>query len=483
MATTGNNIDQALIADVVQEVLAKLQAGGAATATTASSSTYAASGTLGVFDSVDAAVAAAKIAQQQLVDLPLTVREKIIEAIRMVMRRDKDALGRIEYEETKIGRIDHKILKLEVAAEVPGMEMLRTEATSGDHGLTVTEYTPFGVVGIVTPVTHSVPTVGCNAIMILSAGNALVCNPHPGGAGSAAEAVRRWNREIVKLCGVDNLICIINQPTIESAQQIFTHQDVRLLLVTGGPGVAKAAMNSGKRAIAAGPGNPPVVVDETADIDKAAAGIIMGAAFDNNLLCIGEKMVFVVESVINQLLEAMSRHGGYRLSSDQMKRLTELVLFKNEDTGHWHPKKEFLGQDAAFIAQAIGLKVSPDTQLLYGQTDLSSPLLPCEQMMPLLPIVPTRDVDEAIRHAVHFEHGFKHTACMWSRNVDNLTKMGKACETTIYVKNGSSAAGLGLGGEGYCSFSIATPTGEGITTPWHFTRHRRCVMVDSLRIF
>lgn len=480
MATPGKSIDQALIADVVREVLDKIQHGSLAPR---SLSSQHASGQLGVFSSVDEAVAAASRAQKQLADLPMSEREKIIEAIRTVMRRDKHDLGKIEFEETKIGRLEHKVSKLEVAAGVPGIEMLRTDATSGDRGLTVTEYVPFGVVGIVTPVTHSVPTVGCNAIMILSAGNALVCNPHPGGAGSAIEATRRWNREIVKLTGIDNLICIIQQPTIETAQQIFTHEDIRLLLVTGGPGVAKAAMNSGKRAIAAGPGNPPVVVDETADIDKAAAGIITGAAFDNNLLCIGEKMVFVVKSVFDDLLKAMSRHGGYRLTGEQLNQLTNLVLYQDKQSGHWHPKKEFLGRDASFIASAIGLRVSDKTQLLYGPADLQSPLLPCEQMMPLLPIVPVSDVDEGIQHAIHFEHGFKHTACMWSRNVDNLTKMGKACDATIFVKNGASAAGLGLGGEGYCSFSIATPTGEGVTTPLHFTRHRRCVMVDSLRIF
>lgn len=485
MAPANQNIDAALIDDVVSEVLRRLgvtaPAGGNGAA--APSSPISAGGSEGVFRDVDAAVAAAGQAQRKLNQLSLEGRSAAVECVRKVMRRDKEELGRIEFEETKIGRLAHKLEKLEVAATVPGVEMLRSEATSGNHGLTVTEFAPFGVIGAVTPVTHSVPTLGCNAIMMIAAGNAVVCNPHPAGAKCAVEATRRWNREIKQAIGIDNLICIIAEPTIESAQAIFAHPDVPLLCVTGGPAVAKAAMSSGKRAVAAGPGNPPVVVDETADIDKAAAGIIAGAAYDNNLLCIGEKTVFVVASVAEQLMQAMTRHGGHRLSNAELNNLVDRVITRDEKSGHWHARKEYVGKDAAVVAEAIGLRVPAQTELLFGPADESSPLLPCEQMMPLLPIVTVPNVDRGIELAVKYEHGFKHTAIMWSRNVDNLTRMGKAVDTTLFVKNGPSMAGLGLGGEGYGSFSIATPTGEGVTSPLTFTRFRRCTMVDNLRIF
>jgi aldehyde dehydrogenase len=484
--TQAPNVDAALVTEVVNEVLRRLgsaapQAAAASGNGRLGSGSHA--GTHGVFNCVDAAVEAAAHAQRQLNELSLEQRGVVIECIRNVMRRDKQELGRIEFEETKIGKLAHKVEKLDVAASVPGIEMLRTEATSGDHGLTVTEYTPWGVVGIVTPVTHSVPTLGCNAIMILSAGNALVCNPHPAGTRCAVEATRRWNREIQAKTGIDNLICIMEQPTLESAEQIFKHPGIPLLLVTGGPGVAKAAMASGKRAIAAGPGNPPVVVDDTADLDKAAQGIIAGAAYDNNLLCIGEKEVFVVRSVAEQLMDALARHGGYRLPKDQMDELARKTIEQDPNTGHYHAKKEFVGRDAAEIGELLGPGVPPNTQLLFGEVDESNPYLPCEQMMPVLPILVVPDVDTAIAKAVHFEHGFKHTAICWSRNVDVLTRMGKAVDTTLYVKNGPSVAGLGVGGQGYGSFSIATPTGEGVTSPLSFTRYRRCTMVDNLRIF
>ncbi len=479
---TTQSVNEALIADVVKEVLQRL---GATTGRTPapSSPIRPASRTHGVFTCVDAAVEAATRAQQQLAQATVETRAAATECIRAVMRRDRDELARIELEETKIGKLVHKVEKLDVAATVPGVEMLRTDATSGTHGLTVTEYAPYGVVGVVTPVTHSIPTLGCNAIMIIAAGNALVCNPHPSGAKCAVEATRRWNRAIAEKIGIDNLVCIIENPTIESAQELFKHPGVQLLLATGGQAVARAAMSAGKRAIVAGPGNPPVVVDETANIEKAASGILAGAGYDNNLLCIGEKEVFVVKSVASALLDAMGRKGGQRLTTEQMDRLAGAAITKDEKSGHYLPRRELVGQDPSVLGDVLGVRVGADVKCLYGQTGEDNPLVSCEQMMPALPIVVVRDVDEGIAKAVEYEHGFKHTAIMWSRNVENLTKMGRAVDTTIYVKNGPCVAGLGVGGQGYASFSIATPTGEGVTNPLHFTRYRRCTMVDSLRIF
>ncbi len=204
----------------------------------------------------------------------------------------------------------------------PGTEFLTTQAYSGDRGLAVIEHAPFGVIGAITPVTHSLPTITGNAVSMIAGGNTLVVNPHPSGRKVAAEGVKRFNQAIADDIGIDNLICVITEPTLETADGIFKHRDVSLICVTGGPAVARAALNSGKRAIVAGPGNPPVVVDETADLDRAARCIIQGAAYDNNLLCIAEKEVFVVESVFDRMLEAMQRAGAVRLNASQIERLT-----------------------------------------------------------------------------------------------------------------------------------------------------------------
>ncbi len=471
-------LNESLIRDVVSEVLSRLGTGNGS----ARAAGGASGGDDGVFQGVNEAVAAAKCGFGQLARASLETRRQAIECIREVLVKNADQWARIELDETQIGRLDHKHEKLFAAARTPGMEMLTTEAVSGDHGLCVTEHAPWGVLGVITPVTHSIPTLACNAIMMIAAGNSLVINPHPGGARCAAVATKAINRAIREKTGLTNLVCLIEKPTLESANEIFAHKDVAMLVVTGGPGVAAAAMASRKKAVVAGPGNPPVVVDETADIEKAAAGIIQGGAYDNNLLCIGEKEVFVVASVADRLLEAMGRRGGYRLSTEQIAELTRLAVHKDEKSGHWLADKRFVGKDPVVLAEAIGVRLPADVQMLYGEVGPDSPWLPCEQMMPFLPVCRCVDVDAAIALAVKFEHGFGHTALIWSRNVENMTKMGQAVDTTLFIKNGPCMAGLGAGGEGYGSFSIATPTGEGVTSPMTFTRARRCVMVDNLRI-
>jgi len=271
---------------------------------------------------------------------------------------------------------------------------------------------------------------------------------------------------------------------LESANQIFKHRDIAIICVTGGPGVARAAMHQAKRAIVAGPGNPPVVVDETADLDRAARAIIQGCAYDNNLLCIAEKQVFVVEEVFDQMMAAMERAGAVRFNAREVDAITKAAITTVGEGEHKHevPHRDFLGKDAAVLARGIGKTISPEVEVVFGETDESNPFVYVEQMMPFLPFVRAKNVDTAIEMARKSEHGFKHTAIIHSTSVVNMTKMGKALDTTVFVKNGPCMAGLGLGGEGYCSFSIAGPTGEGITTPLTFTRERRCSMIDSLRI-
>ena len=475
-------MNDTLIRDVVTEVLSRLQSGGNGSPAKAATPAGNA-GVDGIFQKVNDAVAAAKIAQERLVNTSLKARGQAIQCIRDICIEQAEELGKFELQETGIGRLDHKIEKvLGVGQNIRGMEMMTTEAVSGDYGLTVTEHAPYGVLGVITPVTHSIPTLACNAIMMIAAGNTLVVNPHPSGVKSAVLATQRFARAIREKTGLENLICLIENPTIESANEIFTHPDIEVLCVTGGPGVVNAAMSSNKKAIVAGPGNPPVVVDQTANIDKAAQGIIYGAAYDNNVLCIGEKEVFVVASVADQLLDAMSRHGGFRLTKEQIDALTQVAIYKDEKSGHWVANKEFVGKDPNVLAAAIGVNVPADTQMLYGEVDANNPWLPCEQMMPFLPITRCTNADEAIRLAVQFEHGFGHTAILWSSDVNTMTKMGKAVDTTIFIKNGPCMAGLGAGGEGFGSYSIASPSGEGITSPLSYTRTRRCVMVENLRI-
>lgn len=466
---------EAAIRQVVQEVLAQLGRGPYVAAAGKSRD-----GAWGVFKTVDQAVEAATDGFRQLSERGLEDRRKAIDCVRRITAEQAEELGRAELEETKIGRLDHKIEKLKIVKLVPGVEFLKTDCLSGDHGLTLTEYAPFGVIGAITPVTHSLPTLAGNVISMVAGGNTLVVNAHPGGARIAAEGVRRFNKAIYETTGLENLITIVEQPTLESAAAIFEHRGVRLLCVTGGPAVARAALESRKRAIVAGPGNPPVIVDETACPENAARSIVKGAAYDNNLLCIGEKEVFAVESIFPKLMDAVGRHGGYQLSPREVEQLTALAFKPGKD----HPmlNRDLIGKDAAVLAELIGVRVPAGTQVLFGETDESNPYVSEEQMMPFVPFVRVRDFRQGLELAKKYEHGFRHTAIIHSRNVRNMTVMGREMDTTLFIKNGPCMSGLGLGGEGFLSYSIATPTGEGVTSPLTFTRQRRCTLVDDLRI-
>ena len=493
MSTASPNVPSSAsapdIAAIVRQVIEQLGASNVASARPAAAASPSATGSFaganGVFGSVDEAVRAATEAFEQLERLGVEGRKKAIAHVRRIAIDDAEELGAMEFAETKIGRLDHKIEKLKVLGEkVPGVEFMQSEVFSGDHGLAVIEHAPFGVIGAITPVTHSLPTIACNAINMIAGGNTVVVNPHPSGRRIAAEGVRRFNAAIHRDIGIDNLISLVAEPSLESAGQLFNHRGVKLICVTGGPAVAKAALQSSKRAIVAGPGNPPVVVDETADLDNAARSIIAGAAYDNNLLCIGEKQVFVVASVFDRMMAAMERAGALRLSPQQVDALTKraIVMAGEGAHRHWVPCKDLLGQDASLLAKAAGAAGREGLELVFGETDNDNPFVPTEQMMPFVPFVRCRDVDEAIRLAHESEHGFRHTAIIHSNDVRAMTRMGRLLDTTLFVKNGPSVAGLGLGGEGYLSFSIATPTGEGVTTPLTFTRQRRCTLVDDLRI-
>jgi len=444
-------------------------------------------GKYGVFATAEEACVAAQEAFQQLRQKGVAARRKIEEIVKSLAEKNAESWGKLEFDETKIGRLDHKIAKLHLIKLVPGVDWLRPDARSGDHGITLEEYTPFGVVGAITPSTHSIPTMSGNIVNIASAGNSMVFNAHPSAARCAATAIRAYNEAIYRETGIENIATIIEQPTLDSFNALCKNEHIRLLLVTGGPAVVKAAMQSGKRAICAGPGNPPVFVDDTCCLTRAAKAIITGGAFDNNLLCIGEKEVFALDQIADKLMERLAENGAVRLNAAELERLTKAAFTFKEGQGggcsQASVNRDFIGKDPSVLAQAAGINLPPNTQILFAETAADHPFVYEEQMMPFLPIVRVKSVDEGIEQSLIAEHNYKHTAIIHSHDVETITAMARALDTTLFVKNGASPAGLGLGGEGYLSFSIATPTGEGITNPRTFTRVRRCVMVDNLRIY
>jgi acyl-CoA reductase-like NAD-dependent aldehyde dehydrogenase len=438
----------------------------------------------GIHATVDEAVAAATRAFRAFGDAGLARRKTVIEAVRASMLAHAEQLARMAHRETGIGRYDDKVVKNRlVTTKAPGPEDLEVSAVSGDNGMMVTEWAPFGVIGAITPVTNPTSTIINNTISIVSAGNAVVFNAHPSAAACSAETIRLINRAIVGAGGPADLVTGVAVPTIDSARGVMNHPGIRVLLVTGGPGVVREALKTDKRAITAGPGNPPAVVDQTADVERAGADIVRGASFDNNLVCIDEKVVLAVDTIADRLLRSMAQQGAYLLKEHELRKL-ERVIFKELGApgkpGVMNPA--WIGKDAGRILAEIGVQADPEPRLLVADVPREHTLAWTEQMMPVLPVVRVGNVDTAIELAVRMEHGFRHTASIHSTNVETITRMARAMNCSIFVANGSNLAGLGADGEGFCSFSIASPTGDGLTRPRTFSRERRVTVVGALRI-
>ena len=433
----------------------------------------------GVFSTMSEALAAVDKAYKQYKEYSVAQREKMIEKIRELTRNEAETMAKLGVEETGMGRATDKVIKhLLVADKTPGTEDLHPTAMTGDCGMTLVEMAPYGVIGSITPSTHPSETVICNSIGMIAGGNGVVFNPHPGAKKIANYAVDLVNRAILEAGGPENLVVSVENPTKESSDEMMNSPVVRMLVATGGPGVVKALLSSGKKAIGAGAGNPPVIVDDTADIAKAAKDIVSGASFDNNLPCIAEKECFVFDSVADELISNMTQNGAYLVNAQQAEQIKQFALV--EKNGKYSINKAWVGKDASKFLKQIGIE--SDARLIICETDASHPFVQEEMMMPVLAIVRVKNIDEAISLAVSAEHGNRHSAHIHSKNVDHLTRFARAVETTIFVKNAPSYAGIGAGGEGYTTFTIAGPTGEGLTAAHSFTRSRRCVLVDGLHI-
>jgi acyl-CoA reductase-like NAD-dependent aldehyde dehydrogenase len=438
----------------------------------------------GVFSNINDAIHAAGKAFVELNTMTLETRKNIISNIRKTTLANNEILSRMAMEETGLGRWEDKMIKNELGIlKTPGVEDIVPESFSDDDGLTLVERAPYGVIGSITPSTNPVVTIISNSIGMIAAGNAVVFNPHPSAKKVSAWVISLMNHAIIEAGGPQNLLSCIEEPTIESAKCLMSHPGIAILVVTGGPGVVRVAMNSGKKVIAAGPGNPPCVVDETADLAKAGRDIVNGAGFDNNVICICEKEIIVVASVADRLKEELRKNGAYELDAGQIEKITKLVISEPGGPGkEGAAEKKFIGKNADAIAREIGLSVPPSTRLLLCEVPREHPLVWTEQLMPVMPLVRVNDVDTAIDLAVECEHGFRHTAIMHSLNIAKLSKMARAMNCSIFIKNGPSYAGLGHGGAGFASFTIASPTGEGVTRARTFTRERRCTLVDYFRI-
>lgn len=459
-------MDETLVQSIVKEVVSRLENASAEPKLH------------GVFGDMNEAIAAAKQAQAVVRNMPMEQRENILSNIRRKTRENAEKMARLGVEETGMGNVPHKILKHQLVADkTPGTEDITTTAWSGDKGLTLIEMGPFGVIGAITPCTNPSETILCNSMGMIAGGNTVVFCPHPAAVKISQFAINLVNEASLEAGGPDNVAVSIANPTMDANNIMMKHKDIPLIAATGGPGVVTAVLSSGKRGIGAGAGNPPALVDETADLRKAAKDIVDGCTFDNNLPCIAEKEIVAVESIADKLMHYMtSEQGCYKIDEAQQQQLTDVVLKGGS------LNRACVGRDAKTLLGMIGITAPEGTRCITFKGPKEHPLIAEELMMPILGIAVAKDFQDAVAQAVWLEHGNRHSAHIHSKNIDHITAYAKAIDTAILVKNAPSYAALGFGGEGYCTFTIASRTGEGLTSASSFTKRRRCVMSESLCI-
>lgn len=465
---------QDLVRSIVSQVLAQKGTAGNPIAS-------ANKGDWGVFDNMNDAVDAAYEAFLLYKERSKQCRKTITDAVRQMTLDHKEEFAKMTVEETRMGRVNHKIAKLVNAAKnSPGVEYLHPQAWSGRNGLALDEYSPFGVIGNVTPSTHPAPTMINNIIIQLAGGNTIAFNPHPSAKRVNARVIQLANQYMVKAGAPENLVTCVSEPTLETAKILFGHDKVELLSVTGGPAMVDLALSYPKKSICAGPGNPPVLIDETADLKLAATEITQSASYDNNILCIAEKEIFVVESVFEAFMSEMEKAGNVRLSSAQMDELAGKAL--NLSGKHWLIGRDYVGRNANVLGNAIGLSLSDQVPLLFGETTRDHPWVVAEQMTSCIPVVRVKDFEDGLEASLRAEHRFKHTASIFTKDINRATRYTRVMNCDVHTINGGTLRGDGGDlGEAYFSHTIATPTGEGICTPLNFVRKRRIMTYESLR--
>lgn len=433
----------------------------------------------GIFSSVSDAAAAARAAYERFSDLTMNERQEIIEAVKSALLLHTAELARMTVEETGMGVMAHKQKKIELAImETPGIEDLITDVNTGDHGMTLYELSAFGVACCVQPCTNPCATLISNTIGMLAAGNSVIHCPHPRAIQVSQYVTELIAKAVTEVCGIDNLVVTLNESLIRFTKEIMTHPDVSLVVCTGGPNSLREAMASGKKVIGAGPANPVVIVDETAILEDAARDIVNGASFDNNLMCTSEKSIVAVRSVADTLIEELKKNGVFYVNNEvQMLRLLATVITENMTIN-----KKMEGRTAGEILAAAGIACNEQIRLIVVETGTNHPFATLELLMPLVPIIRAENFDEALETAIEIEQGYHHTAIIHSQWMEHLNRAARKMQTSVFVKNGPSMAGIGFDGDGHTSFTIATITGEGTTSARHFARRRRCTLTSGFSI-
>ncbi|MER3382050.1 bifunctional acetaldehyde-CoA/alcohol dehydrogenase [Pectobacterium aroidearum] len=398
---------------------------------------------------LNALVERVRKAQQEFATYTQEQVDKIFRAAALAASDARIPLAKMAVAESGMGIVEDKVIKNHFASEYiynayqdeKTCGVLSTDDTFG----TITIAEPIGLICGIVPTTNPTSTAIFKALISLKTRNGIIFSPHPRAKNATNKAADIVLQAAIAAGAPKDIIGWIDQPSVELSNQLMHHPDINLILATGGPGMVKAAYSSGKPAIGVGAGNTPVVVDDTADIKRAVASILMSKTFDNGVICASEQSVIVVDSVYDAVRERFATHGGYMLKGKELHAV-QGILLKNGSLN-----ADIVGQPAPKIAEMAGITVPANTKVLIGEVtavDESEPFAH-EKLSPTLAMYRAKDFNDAVIKAEKLVAmgGIGHTSCLYTdqdNQPERVNHFGNMMKTArILINTPASQGGIG----------------------------------------
>ncbi|MCL1137361.1 bifunctional acetaldehyde-CoA/alcohol dehydrogenase [Shewanella pneumatophori] len=390
-----------------------------------------------------------KTAQQIFANYSQQEVDKIFRAAALAAADARISLAKMAANETQMGVIEDKVIKNHFASEYI-YNKYKDEKTCGilsedpTFG-TITIAEPVGIICGIVPTTNPTSTAIFKALISLKTRNGIIFSPHPRAKQSTTTAARIVLEAAIAAGAPKDIIGWIDEPSVALSNQLMTHEDINLILATGGPGMVKAAYSSGKPAIGVGAGNTPIVIDETADIKRAVSSILMSKTFDNGVVCASEQAVVVIDSVYDEVKQRFASHGGYLLSPAETQAMQSVIL-KNGGLN-----ADIVGQSAAKIAEMAGIQVHKSTKVLIGEvTDIdNAEAFAHEKLSPLLAMYRAANFEDALNKADALVKlgGIGHTSGLYTdqdTQNERINAFGFRMKTArILINTPASQGGIG----------------------------------------
>jgi len=400
-------------------------------------------------EQLNALVEQVKQAQQQYAGFSQQQVDKIFRAAALAAADARIPLAKMAVAESGMGIVEDKVIKNHFASEYI-YNAYKDEKTCGiletdDTWGTLTIAEPIGIICGIVPTTNPTSTAIFKALISLKTRNGIIFSPHPRACQATNRAAEIVLQAAVAAGAPDGIIGWIDKPSVELSHQLMHHPQINLILATGGPGMVKAAYSSGKPAIGVGAGNTPVVIDETADIKRAVASILMSKTFDNGVICASEQSVIVDRKVYPLVRERFASHGGYLLQGKELQAVRNVILKNGELNA------AIVGQPATRIAELAGITVPSSTKILIGEVTLAdeSEAFAHEKLSPTLAMYRAENFDDALLKAEKLVElgGIGHTSCLYT-DQDNqpqrVREFGEKMKTArVLINTPASQGGIG----------------------------------------